>query len=522
MERNQTEEYFRQRAAQIRKAIGLTKRPWTEIPNSLLISAFTMRGVELPEKLTREIRELHGTKHYEYYEYLGDQVLDEILEYLVNERKISSRVKRNLTGRLRGNIFLYYLADLKGLMRLIITPADVEVTPWKAGADIIESILGLLSLYVEDKNLVRNWFIETFDIMKYFDKLVQDENWGPSINGKYGPWGPWSSCSNKCGSGLIQRKRECDNPPREKDGLSCEGPAVEEKTCSSWDDCPGEQQISTPRKPPGLRSSDSKPIFLGSIPISPEDPDYMLFCQTTRNKIKKFSNLNELYKDVEKAAYDYDLNRLKNLLDFSLDVLLEEITPGKTDLRLKAAILGVARASNSKLLNILVKCYDLELEDILYWLWPTGNLLLIKQIMHQLFNQNSDDWFGYLESSDFQGTLWLVGQSDNMKVFKYLSRAVPDLGNVFYSIGQYGNIKAARIVEAKQTSEYILAGLEGAVQNYNLDMVDYFLLQKPNPETTLEIYENLIHSPTKVTIGNYVLRDIKSVLENYLKLDIND
>ncbi|XP_060072936.1 coadhesin-like [Ylistrum balloti] len=71
------------------------------------------------------------------------------------------------------------------------------------------------------------------------------------INGNWGSWQIWSDCSTTCGVGVMNRSRECDNPPPQYDGEDCVGPASETSTCanitcpppgtwnnwSTWTDC---------------------------------------------------------------------------------------------------------------------------------------------------------------------------------------------------------------------------------------------------------------------------------------------
>ncbi|XP_074654760.1 SCO-spondin-like [Tubulanus polymorphus] len=41
------------------------------------------------------------------------------------------------------------------------------------------------------------------------------------VNGNWGIWGGWSTCSKICGSGVKTRQRMCNNPPPSNGGLSC-------------------------------------------------------------------------------------------------------------------------------------------------------------------------------------------------------------------------------------------------------------------------------------------------------------
>ena len=59
-----------------------------------------------------------------------------------------------------------------------------------------------------------------------------------SVNGGWGAWGNWSTCSVTCGNGTRYRDRECDNPSPSAGGDECDGNATENQTCNDQD-CPG-------------------------------------------------------------------------------------------------------------------------------------------------------------------------------------------------------------------------------------------------------------------------------------------
>lgn len=54
------------------------------------------------------------------------------------------------------------------------------------------------------------------------------------VNGKYGTWGDFGSCSVTCGGGTQFRERKCDNPAPQHEGKDCtgEGASKESKACS--------------------------------------------------------------------------------------------------------------------------------------------------------------------------------------------------------------------------------------------------------------------------------------------------
>ena len=63
------------------------------------------------------------------------------------------------------------------------------------------------------------------------------------VDGGYGPWSEYGSCSVTCGEGVQERKRICDHPIPQFAGLRCDqlelGPDSETKSCK-MENCPGE------------------------------------------------------------------------------------------------------------------------------------------------------------------------------------------------------------------------------------------------------------------------------------------
>eukprot|EP00795_Rhopilema_esculentum_P007650 gene7650-13471_t len=51
------------------------------------------------------------------------------------------------------------------------------------------------------------------------------------INGHWGPWGHWSSCSATCNYGVQQRNRECSDPAPQYNGSLCEGESTSTQKC---------------------------------------------------------------------------------------------------------------------------------------------------------------------------------------------------------------------------------------------------------------------------------------------------
>ncbi|KAK3083098.1 hypothetical protein FSP39_013942 [Pinctada imbricata] len=54
----------------------------------------------------------------------------------------------------------------------------------------------------------------------------------PDIDGGWGNWGSWSSCPVTCGTGQRTRTRNCDNPAQSGKGQDCQGPYSDALTCT--------------------------------------------------------------------------------------------------------------------------------------------------------------------------------------------------------------------------------------------------------------------------------------------------
>jgi len=62
------------------------------------------------------------------------------------------------------------------------------------------------------------------------------------VDGQWGTFGSWSSCSVTCGGGVRTRERSCDNPPPSGGGADCVGRSTRQRDCNR-DDCPGESSL---------------------------------------------------------------------------------------------------------------------------------------------------------------------------------------------------------------------------------------------------------------------------------------
>uniref|UniRef100_A0A3P9LSN3 Thrombospondin-1 n=1 Tax=Oryzias latipes TaxID=8090 RepID=A0A3P9LSN3_ORYLA len=65
------------------------------------------------------------------------------------------------------------------------------------------------------------------------------------INGGWGPWSPWDTCSVTCGGGIQTRKRLCNDPVPKYGGKECIGDAAMPQICNKQE-CPIDGCLSSP------------------------------------------------------------------------------------------------------------------------------------------------------------------------------------------------------------------------------------------------------------------------------------
>ncbi|XP_078327552.1 thrombospondin-1-like isoform X2 [Crassostrea virginica] len=68
---------------------------------------------------------------------------------------------------------------------------------------------------------------------------------GCPVHGGWGNWNGWGSCSPWCGSGTKKRTRYCNNPAPLYGGNSCSGSSVEHTTCNNYNGCRGYISLDT-------------------------------------------------------------------------------------------------------------------------------------------------------------------------------------------------------------------------------------------------------------------------------------
>lgn len=53
-----------------------------------------------------------------------------------------------------------------------------------------------------------------------------------TVDGGWGPWSPWATCSVTCGGGVKNRMRECNSPEPQHGGRKCIGKAGDSDSCN--------------------------------------------------------------------------------------------------------------------------------------------------------------------------------------------------------------------------------------------------------------------------------------------------
>jgi len=53
-----------------------------------------------------------------------------------------------------------------------------------------------------------------------------------AVHGNWGTWSVWGTCSVTCGTGLVRRDRNCDNPYPSHDGNPCFGDPLNYNICN--------------------------------------------------------------------------------------------------------------------------------------------------------------------------------------------------------------------------------------------------------------------------------------------------
>lgn len=62
-----------------------------------------------------------------------------------------------------------------------------------------------------------------------------------AVDGVWGTWNPWQSCSRTCGRGLRHRIRYCNAPAPQNGGRQCRGDGIDFEDCNH-NPCNGENE----------------------------------------------------------------------------------------------------------------------------------------------------------------------------------------------------------------------------------------------------------------------------------------
>ena len=63
------------------------------------------------------------------------------------------------------------------------------------------------------------------------------------VDGNYGPWSKWSTCSKTCKEGRQSRTRECNSPAPQYGGMNCTGDSNQSQVCNRDIPCPGIRKV---------------------------------------------------------------------------------------------------------------------------------------------------------------------------------------------------------------------------------------------------------------------------------------
>jgi hypothetical protein len=226
----------------LREKLGLSSGIGRVIPDDLLLLAFTSRTAPLSENLRKYFLKYYGADSYEYAEWYGDGILNAFMSRAIYDKRDRIRLSgaHELKKMLLSNKVLYHLMSKKDLCDDILSKEAISL---KTCADIVEAILGLFYNSMIDDNVpnafesLYAWFIITFEVDSMIEQFLKTGSLIIPINGRYGEWSEWGSCSANCGTGTAERTRECNNPTPSSGGRNCIGPDKETKICEETIGC---------------------------------------------------------------------------------------------------------------------------------------------------------------------------------------------------------------------------------------------------------------------------------------------
>ena len=99
--------------------------------------------------------------------------------------------------------------------------------------------------YLQQPNLCNRYVLfdiklliqkETIDTKRNDDLQIKNVNFLKKklkIDGSWGAWSAWGTCSVSCGGGTQSRSRLCDSPAPSGGGAACPGSSSENSTCNN-------------------------------------------------------------------------------------------------------------------------------------------------------------------------------------------------------------------------------------------------------------------------------------------------
>lgn len=81
-----------------------------------------------------------------------------------------------------------------------------------------------------------HYFESTYALLAYYIYLYSDI-YCFTVDGSWGAWSSWGTCTVTCGGGSYSRSRQCDDPAPANGGLQCPGDQSEFGNCNNQS-CP--------------------------------------------------------------------------------------------------------------------------------------------------------------------------------------------------------------------------------------------------------------------------------------------
>ena len=101
------------------------------------------------------------------------------------------------------------------------------------------SLIGLFVVKSDKSRLSLRIFLSKY---KSLSSLSLSLNRSGPVEGSWGSWADWTSCSRVCKGGTETRRRLCDSPAPAHGGADCQGDESEERPCNTHYCVPGKQE----------------------------------------------------------------------------------------------------------------------------------------------------------------------------------------------------------------------------------------------------------------------------------------